>query len=283
MTSENAAVAAAERLTAKKFRLDRIVVAYDGSAYADNALKDAALLAGKQHSEVLIVHIEPPNCVEGDVAGNLAKASLALASNGVHSRGIHRFGSVGEMLRAVCREENVDLLMMGAYGRGRQDRETLGSTAEQLLREVTCPVITYGPRVSHSILETDRSGPALFPIAMPCNDGQIPGAIGLAKLFHSSLEVFYAVPYPAHCELKCTERECLRVTSIFRAEGVKAGWSLVYGTPDLAVWSKSTELKSPYILMPLKRRDRLSATTSDNVAAHVIRHSSVPVITYTFD
>jgi nucleotide-binding universal stress UspA family protein len=175
------------------------------------------------------------------------------------------------------------MLMMGAYGHGRQDRETLGSTAEHLLREVSCPVIAYGPRVTRSILEAERFGPALFPIAMPCNDAQIPGAIGLAKLFHCSVEVFYAVPYPAHSELKWTEQECLRVTTVFRAEGVRAGWSLVYGTPDLAVWSKSTELKSPFILMPLKRRKGLSATTSDNVAAHVIRHASVPVVTYTFD
>lgn len=262
--------------------LARIVVAYDGSASADEALKDAALLAGRHRSEVLIVHVEQP-AFSRESPACLSNASHHLAGSGVRHRGIRRLGSTGEMLLRVCGEEEADLLMMGAYGFGKQDRETLGSTAERLLRVAPCPVFTYGPKTHRSVLDGEQTGPVLFPIAFPCNDAQVPQAIKLAKLFRCAVEVFSAVPYPTRRIVQWLEAESLRVAGKFRAQGIRTSWSFVYGAPDLAIWNKSVELKSPFILMPLRQRESLSASTSDNVAAHVIRHAQMPVLSYRFN
>jgi nucleotide-binding universal stress UspA family protein len=45
-------------------------------------------------------------------------------------------------------EHGIDLIVMGTHGRKGMDRFLLGSTAEEIFRNVTCPVLTLGPHVT---------------------------------------------------------------------------------------------------------------------------------------
>jgi nucleotide-binding universal stress UspA family protein len=46
-----------------------------------------------------------------------------------------------EILR-VAEEQNADLLVIGIHGRGAIDRFLFGSTAQHLVRQAPCPVLT---------------------------------------------------------------------------------------------------------------------------------------------
>lgn len=272
------------------YSLQRLVVAHDASAASEQALNDAVFLAEKFHSEILLVHVQaltdettPEESAENHA--DLLAVTRRLTAIGIRSRQILRAGVVGDTLFNICCEENADLLLLGAYGYGTQDRPTLGSTAEYLLRAIPCPVLTYGPSVSSSLSSIRDDASILVPISLPCDHAQLRMAVRIAKLFGAKLELLH-VEDSMHRMLSGSERpqdrehECEALASQVRREGVQVQWSLLYGKPDEVIDQRSRELGSPFILIPLKWKDRLSSITSDNVAAHVIRGSKLPIMTY---
>jgi nucleotide-binding universal stress UspA family protein len=267
------------------YSLRKIVVAHDASAASERALDDAIFLAKRFRSEILVAHVQSLNELDGILReGNaenhtdLEAVTDRLAAMGLRSREILRAGVVGDTLFSICCEENADLLLLGAYGYGPEDRPTLGSTAEYLLRAIPCPVLTYGPNAGSSLSSQSGKGSILVPISLPCAPAQLRQAVVLAKLFGAKLALLH-VGGSTKTTLDLG-RECEILASQVRQEGVKLEWSLLYGKPDEVIDQLSRDLDSPFILMPLKWGDRLSSIASDNVAAHVIRRSRVPVMTY---
>ena len=295
MIQESTSTGLQEREPAKPYSIKRMIVAHDGSQAAGKALNDAVSLARRFGSEVILAHVQSPG--ENDMTdegaslrherseaqSDVSQLTNRLLSGGIRSRGIVRAGSVGDILFNLCCEEEADLLLMGAYGHGTQDRQTLGSTAEQLLRAVSCPVLTYGPNASSPVISAQHLGPALLPVSLPCPLNYLAEATKLAKLFGCGVELFHAVDGVGHPPIEWLERECQQIASFLRQNGVRTQWSFMYGQADRTICSKSREIDSPFILMPLKWRKGLSAITSDNVAARVIRQATVPVLSYRCD
>ncbi len=187
---------------------------------------------------------------------------------------------VGDALFNICCSESADLLMLGAYGYGPQDRPTLGSTAEYLLRAMPCPTLTYGPSVTSSLASLGHKGPVLAPIFLPCEPAKLQQAVAIAKLFGAELDLLHVVDRASMRDAgqaaEDLEQECKELASSLGQDGVALEWSLLYGEPAEVIDVRSTDLDSPFILMPLRWRKRLSSITSDNVAAHVIRRSKLP-------
>ena len=53
-----------------------------------------------------------------------------------------RVGDVAENILETAREQKVDLIVMGTHGRHGLAHLVLGSVAERVLRDATCPVLT---------------------------------------------------------------------------------------------------------------------------------------------
>jgi nucleotide-binding universal stress UspA family protein len=160
------------------------------------------------------------------------------------------------------------------------DRQTLGSTAEFLLRAVPCPTLTYGPNVLSTFDLFSQRGPILVPISLPCNPDYLDKAISISRLFGAGIEILHVAAHASSTAIRDLECECQELSYRLRSGGVHAQWSLYCGLPDNVIRSRAAELNSPFILMPLRWGHRLSSMTSDNVAAHVIRCCKVPVMTY---
>lgn len=271
--------------------LKKIVVAYDASLAAERALHDAIALGMRFGATLLLTQIKSPQSEPMDSymalreeqaseSKDLAVISNRLIKAGVSSRVIVRGGIVGDTLFNICCEENADLLLLGAYGYGVKDRQTLGSTAESLLRAVPCPTLTYGPCVGRTFDDSTHKGPILVPISLPCSQDELRSAIAIAKLFNSSVEILHVTRAVPAVHLLDLEHQCEQITDHLRAGGIDTCWSLYAGSPEMLILARALEIDSPFILMPLKWRDRLSSTMSDNVAAHVIRAAHIPVMTY---
>jgi len=281
-----------------EYRVGKIVLAHDASRSSQEALKDAIVLARWFQAEIVLAHVYAPtdealeslHIDRDENKQNLADLDVAvshLEAIGLRCRMIVRAGAVGDTLFNICCDEDADLLMLGAYGFGLQDRQTLGSTAEYLLRAIPCPVLTYGPNsVSRFSLASARA-PILVPIFLPCRPVQLRQAIMTAKLFGRKLVLLHVrelerMPLEPLVDRQL-ERECQELAAQVRVDGVQVDEALLYGKPDIAICEKSVELDSPFILMPLRWRKHLSSISSDNVAAHVIRGSTIPVMTFRID
>lgn len=275
--------------------LKKLVVAHDASAASEMALRDAVSISRRFQSEIILAHVHSLQEMQSEedvhtyrqermeTTAELDKITQRLVADGVRARGVVRNGSVGDTLFNLCCEESADMLLLGAYGNGSLNRQTLGSTAEQLLREMPFAVLTYGPHAAPAFSPVTHFGPVLLPVALPCSGEQVKTAIALAKLFGITLDVFHAVDHAMSRDIRWFEDETRTITGAIREQGVRASWSFMYGEPSRTICSKSMEIDSPFIMMPLKWRHGLSAVTSDNVGAHVIRQAKVPVLSYRYN
>jgi len=132
--------------------LKKIVVGHDFSDIADRAFADAMALAARFNGEIIVAHAQDSNFSATTVYRNdqqvqeeMHQLINRIAEAGYPSKEIVRSGTPAATLCDVVDEEDADLLIVGAYGNGSQERATLGSTAELLLRSIPCPVLTYGP------------------------------------------------------------------------------------------------------------------------------------------
>jgi nucleotide-binding universal stress UspA family protein len=63
---------------------------------------------------------------------------------------VMRDGNVVREILAQVRDSRADLVVMGSHGRGGVQRLVLGSVAEKVLRQATCPVLTVRRGVSRA-------------------------------------------------------------------------------------------------------------------------------------
>lgn len=121
----------------------RVMVAWNGSREATRAVNDAIpLLRLAKHVEVMAINPQGGMAGHGDVPG--ADITLHLARHGVKAAADHIHAEdmdVGNMLLSRIADGQIDLLVMGAYGRSRLRELVMGGATRHILRHMTVPVM----------------------------------------------------------------------------------------------------------------------------------------------
>lgn len=120
------------------FPPDRVLLAYDASPKAQEALYVAAYAAGCWNLGLVVVTVEQKGLVTSEVQGH---AREYLESRGVEAQWVSEAGPVPEVVLRVARDTAVDLLMMGGYGYSPLVEVVLGSAVDQVLRGSTRPIL----------------------------------------------------------------------------------------------------------------------------------------------
>ncbi len=122
---------------------DHVVVAWDASAAAARAVRDAMpLLAAAGKVTVLSVNPESSRARHGDVPG--ADIALHLARHGVKAETAVSYSDeieAGDMILSRLADLGADLLVMGAYGHARMREVLLGGVTRHVLQHMTVPVV----------------------------------------------------------------------------------------------------------------------------------------------
>jgi nucleotide-binding universal stress UspA family protein len=123
------------------FKLDRVLVAWDGSRAAARALGDAMPFIDRAAAvDVVIVTTEPVKSDEipgADVAEMLARHGVRVDVRRIGAAGI----SVADTILNQAAESAADLIIMGGYGRSRLREFVLGGTTRAMLTSMTTPVL----------------------------------------------------------------------------------------------------------------------------------------------
>lgn len=135
----------------------KIAVALDGSKCADEALDVAINLAQNEAAELFVCSIVDPRALAavtplpaiepviaaGEIeARQLVQAAVEKALHaGVFAEGETHFGSSFQEIVRFAKRRTVDAIVMGTHGRSGLKRLLLGSVAENVLRNASCPVI----------------------------------------------------------------------------------------------------------------------------------------------
>ena len=134
----------------------RVLIAIDDSRPSEWAIDVGGGLALSLDAHVMVLHVVEP--LGGDLVyaadelteqrrrdgmALLERAQRALPSN-VDSDQMLVEGEAGSEIVTAARVWEADLIVMGTRGRGRFAQLILGSTAERVVREAPCPVLTVG-------------------------------------------------------------------------------------------------------------------------------------------
>jgi nucleotide-binding universal stress UspA family protein len=121
-------------------RLDRVLVAWNGSRVAKRALDDAMVFLKRAKAVEVAVGAEPGHEVdETEVAALLDH----LSRHGVEAslRRLETPGYAGDVLVEACRRFRADLLVMGAYGHSRMVEAVLGGVTRAMLADPPLPIL----------------------------------------------------------------------------------------------------------------------------------------------
>jgi nucleotide-binding universal stress UspA family protein len=132
-------------------KIEKVMVAYDGSPAAERAVYRAASLARGFGATVVLyqglVHVAMPHQVVAEAnRADLLRAAenlraLAKTLEGVKSQTKVRETSVSTGIVEYADEIGADLIVIGSHGKSGLARWMIGSETEQVLHEAHCPVL----------------------------------------------------------------------------------------------------------------------------------------------
>jgi nucleotide-binding universal stress UspA family protein len=138
-------------------RLRRLLVPLDFSGRSREALLYAIPLAQQAKASLVLLHVVEPvpitapelGLMNADLAG-MKKAAMRqldqqreqLIPAGLETRALVRIGMPAAEIVAAARREKIDLIAMSTHSRGALKRFFIGSTADQVMRNAHCPVLS---------------------------------------------------------------------------------------------------------------------------------------------
>lgn len=151
----------------------KILLATDFSSVSDKAGSYARALARRFSSTVEIAHVFDPSVVTSypeAIMGlpvkerrqinneNLERLRNEFSASGIDVKTTSPEGHRPyAALLEVAKEHGVDLIVTGTQSKSSLERLVLGSTAEELIRNAVCPVLTVGPKA-----KLLKDGPLVF-------------------------------------------------------------------------------------------------------------------------
>lgn len=119
----------------------KILVAYDGSVHANQALSEAVGLAKRFRGSITVLHVfweeseeESLKLLKG-VEGRLKDANVK------YDLRTERGQNIPRRITRIATEEGFDLIVIGSRGLGRGKAWVLGSVSSRVIEDATCPVL----------------------------------------------------------------------------------------------------------------------------------------------
>jgi nucleotide-binding universal stress UspA family protein len=123
------------------FKIDRVMICWDGSRVAARAVADAIPLLGKSgRVEIVIVTNERGKQYDiegGDIGRHLARRGLKVDIHRIPGGDI----DVADALLSHAADSGADFMVMGGYGHSRLREFVLGGVTRSIFQSMTVPVL----------------------------------------------------------------------------------------------------------------------------------------------
>ncbi len=146
-----------------RVEIKRILYATDFSAASRAALPIVCALARRYQSQIFVENVRPPlpyavaapeaaclaeNRRERETREEMDKILHSEEMKGLRATLLVKTGDPAEELQCAVRDYDIDLAVVGTHGRSGLLRLLMGSLAEELFRNLPCPVLTVGPHLA---------------------------------------------------------------------------------------------------------------------------------------
>ena len=292
-----------------------VLVPLDGSAFAEQALPWATLVAraARARLRLALVH-QPPEPPPADRRSRqlYTRVELSLRKSqreylrGVAAR-IKSGGALqvatamleappGPAIAAYVRDVGVDLVVMTTHGRGGLERAWLGSVADHLVRALETPVLLIRP--TEGTVPRPEAGVILVPLdGSPRAEAALPPAMALARVLGARLTLLQSVmpaplmtdaptPYSVAVddELSAVNRELARdyledVAGRVTAAGIPASAvAVLSASPVDAIRAAARAADVGMIALATRGRSGVRRMVLGSVADKLVRTSELPVL-----
>jgi len=287
--------------TLSRIALKNILFATDFSEPSKAALPYALALARLYGATVHVTHVvapEPPLGVPMDVLPIAADPAWLDANKHMGeflsspwptdiSREISlQRGDLWGVISSIIRKNSIDLLVEGTHGRYGLQKLVLGSSAEVVYRQATCPVLTVGPNVPHSANKTWKPARILYATDLqPRSAHALPYALSLAEENQATLIFLHAEPLIPWQEQSVLEQEIRHKLEELMPEDAsawcRAEFVVCFDYPVDGILSLADEQRVDLIVMGVKRSagTAWSGHLPWSTASEIIGRANCPVLT----
>jgi nucleotide-binding universal stress UspA family protein len=292
---------AATAKTAAGFR--NILFATDFSEAAAHAIPYVKNIAKHYEANLVAFHVRPPIVNPMTPPGawefNVEAAKVQDLQHRQELRdtfaGIPLFvdiaeGDIQSNLRRAMENNHTDLVVIGTRGRTGLGKLMLGSVAEEIFREVECPVLTVGPHSEAAHVAGGEIREILFATDFnPEAKGAAAYAISLAQEFQAKLVLLHVIPEQEAGDLVSAADVVTSAHALL--EGLvpvearawcKPEYFVERGDPAKKIVEFAQLRESDFIVMGVKVEKGVpgAATHLPTAIAHkVVSHAPCPVLT----
>jgi len=289
----------------KRFIMKKIIVPTDFSKQASNALDLACEIAHKTDAKIVLMHVIEYSKKQTTFLGSSALNTMGSISTGIEMDDIYfielykkRRGQLEEIIsdplyadvdiidkimlgtpyHAIdeeIAESDADLIIMGTTGVNDWAESLIGSTAEKVVRQASCPVITLRKKVKLNDIERIAFA-SDFKEQKPVYMSSIKK---IQKLFGSELHLVF-INTPSHFR---NEREVIKDLKAFAEANELDDHKIhIYShqhEEEGIVWF-TEDHKMDMVMMVTYGRSGLSRLFEHSIAEEVVNFSKKPVITF---
>src|SRR6478609_6602566 len=277
--------------------LKNILLATDFSPVSGMAVKYAQAIARRHASRVHTIHVTTPDSyhlLDPDAFAITFNGPTTQAENipavlhglleGLPSETPLRQGTIWKVISDVVERNEIDLLVLASHGRHGISRMVLGSVAEDVFRNVSCPVLTVGPdvmpchrreiKIKNVLLAThfEKGSTAPMYAARVCNE------------FGAELTLLHVSEGNGHKGAAETRELSQRLYSVVPAEAElwrQPACVIKHGLPSARILEVAMETGADLIVLGARHPEpaRINSHLPWATAARVIAEAECPVLT----
>jgi len=280
-----------------------ILLATDFSKPARRAYTYALALASVLKSRLILLHVvkAPPDFETWSPSARRSLGSLKTKAllefgrmvrtaedSGVATRYTLVVGIPEDSILKIAKESRSDLIAMGTHGRTGWDRLQLGSTAEAILRQAPCPVLTVHAAVAaDSPVRLHRVKLSRLLVAMDFSasaEAALRSAAQLAPRLNGDAVLVHAFDPSASRREQVdgaghrAGRRLEDIVSASQADRVISGSVVMPGDPVEVILDQAKRVRADLIVMGTNGRRGVQRLVLGSVAESVVRRAGCPVL-----
>lgn len=274
--------------------LKNILLATDFSPGSEAAVKYAQAIARCHSSHVHTIHVSGPDSYQlldhrafaltfNDIDDSSADVTQLLQGlvQGLPTGVPLHPGRIWEVINDVIVRNEVDLLVLNTHGRTGMHRLISGSIAEELFRNVTCPVLTIGPGVKACGTKTFAFRNILLATDLDPNSAAPQYAAWLANDFHARLTILSVDTGKNRSTRAQMESRLQAVIADSGDPWCKPNFVVEYGVPAVQILKVAHEQQPDLIVLGARHPEPASINSHLPwaTAARVIAEAQSPVLT----
>ncbi|HYL13092.1 MAG TPA: universal stress protein [Terriglobales bacterium] len=196
-------------------------------------------------------------------------------------------GSIWETLAPMIQEHEIDLIVLGTRGRTGLSKMFLGSTAEVIFRQASCPVVTVGPNFPGEPIENSGLRRILAAATFkPHSLHAVSYALSFAQQYQAHLTLLHVVQ-ESYGESRLQKARFLDEAKMRLRKLVSEGAALQFepdfivgfGTPAARILDVAAEQNPDLIVLGVRQSPTMGGRRPWRTASEVTSKAACPVLT----